>query len=169
MLIIHVDYFKCTITEKGRSKIIEELLSRTTEVKEALLILSSVEKQDEVNPENVSKKAVEEVANKILAKFPECLRYTKAQVNFWKDLAWNSTIQHARDWLALHMGSAEAMEGMRAFVEKRPADYMGIRKKLAGGESPELPWGQSTISCPKCGAKNLPQRFKFCGSCGSKL
>jgi enoyl-CoA hydratase/carnithine racemase len=124
---------------------------------------------NKVVPYSQLDEAVEEVANKILSKFPECLRYTKAQVNFWKDLAWNNTIQHARDWLALHMGSAEAMEGMRAFVEKRPADYIGIRRILANGESPELPWGQPTTTCPKCGAKNLPQRFKFCGSCGSKL
>jgi enoyl-CoA hydratase/carnithine racemase len=113
--------------------------------------------------------AVGELCNKILTKFPECLRYTKVQVNFWKDLAWNSTIQHARDWLALHMGSAEATEGMRAFVEKRPADYIGLREKLARGEAPELPWGQPIRNCPKCGAKNIPERFKFCGVCGSKL
>ena len=113
--------------------------------------------------------AVQELCNKILTKFPECLRYTKVQVNFWKDLAWNSTIQHARDWLALHMGSAEAVEGMRAFVEKRPADYIGLRERLARGEAPELPWGQPIRKCPKCGAKNIPEKFKFCGVCGSKL
>lgn len=124
---------------------------------------------NKVVPYSQLDEAVEEVADKILNKFPDCLRYTKAQVNFWKDLAWNNTIPHARDWLALHMGSAEAMEGMQAFVEKRPADYMGFREKLAKGESPELPWGQPIRTCPKCGAKNLPQRFKFCGSCGSKL
>jgi len=113
--------------------------------------------------------AVEEVCNKILSKFPECLRYTKVQVNFWKDFVWNNTIQHARDWLALHMGSTEALEGMRAFVEKRPADYKGIREKLAKGEAPEFPWGAPTKSCPKCGAKNIPEQFKFCGVCGNKL
>jgi enoyl-CoA hydratase/carnithine racemase len=122
-----------------------------------------------VVPSSKLDEAVDEVCNKILAKFPECLRYTKVQVNFWKDLAWNSTIQHARDWLALHMGSAEAIEGMRAFVEKRPADYKGLREKLARGEAPELPWGQPIRMCPKCGAKNMPNRFKFCGMCGSKL
>lgn len=113
--------------------------------------------------------AVEDVCSKILNKFPECLRYTKVQTNFWKDLAWNNTVQHARDWLALHMGSAEAIEGMQAFVEKRPANYMKLREKLAKGEPAEFPWGSLTSSCPKCGAKNLPQQFKFCGVCGGKL
>jgi threonyl-tRNA synthetase len=61
MLILHVDYFSCSLTEKGRSKLIEEPSSRTTEVGESLLVLASVEKQDEAEPENVSKKTEEEV------------------------------------------------------------------------------------------------------------
>jgi naphthoate synthase len=67
------------------------------------------------------------------------------------------------------MGSPEAMEGMRAFVEKRPPDYIGLRERLAKGEAPELPWGQPIRVCPKCGAKEIPASFKFCGVCGSKL
>jgi len=62
MLIIHVDYFNCTVTEKGRSKIIEDPPSKTIEAKEALLVLASVEKQDEANPDGVSRKAIEEIA-----------------------------------------------------------------------------------------------------------
>lgn len=59
--MLHVDYFSSTVTERGRSKIIEDVSSETTTVNEALLILASVEKQDEVNPEDVSKKAIEEI------------------------------------------------------------------------------------------------------------
>jgi len=62
MLIIHVGYFSCTVTEKGRSKIIEDPPSKTIEAEEALLVLASVEKQDETSPEDVSRKAVEEVS-----------------------------------------------------------------------------------------------------------
>jgi threonyl-tRNA synthetase len=62
MLILHVDYFRCTITKRGRSKIVEDPPSKTTEVEEALLVLASVEKQDEANPEDVSGKAVKEIA-----------------------------------------------------------------------------------------------------------
>ncbi|MCJ7635783.1 threonyl-tRNA synthetase editing domain-containing protein [Candidatus Bathyarchaeota archaeon] len=63
MLIIHVDYFSSSITQKGRSKIVEEPLTKTIETKEALLVLTSVEKQDEINPEDVSTKAVHELVN----------------------------------------------------------------------------------------------------------
>jgi threonyl-tRNA synthetase len=64
MLILHVDYFRSTITEKGRSKIVEDYnpSSKTTQVDEALLVLVSVEKQDETSPENISKRAEEEIA-----------------------------------------------------------------------------------------------------------
>ncbi|MDE3078182.1 MAG: enoyl-CoA hydratase/isomerase family protein, partial [Chloroflexota bacterium] len=58
--------------------------------------------------------AVAKLAAKLIDKFPECTRYTKQQVNFWKDLAWHSTIGHARDWLSLHYTSLEPYEGMQA-------------------------------------------------------
>jgi threonyl-tRNA synthetase len=63
MLILHVDHFSSTITEKGRSKIVEDYNpnSKTIQVDEALLILVSVEKQDETNPENISQRATEEI------------------------------------------------------------------------------------------------------------
>jgi len=65
LLILHVDYFSCTITEKGRSKVFEDLdpNSRTTVVNEALLVLASVEKQDEISSEIVSKKAIGEISS----------------------------------------------------------------------------------------------------------
>lgn len=62
MLILHVDYFKSTLTKKGRSKLIEKPTSKTTEVKDALIILTSIEKQDETNPPEIAKKAIKELA-----------------------------------------------------------------------------------------------------------
>jgi 1,4-dihydroxy-2-naphthoyl-CoA synthase len=88
---------------------------------------------------------VTKLAEELLEKFPECLRYTKQQVNFWKDLSWHLTVPHAQDWLALHFATSEPHEGMRAFVEKRPPDIAGIRKRLADGEAPEF------LPCPHCG------------------
>lgn len=61
MLIWHVDRFTCTITEKGRSPLIEEITSRETEVHEALIVFTSVEKSDEAAPERVAGKAAEEL------------------------------------------------------------------------------------------------------------
>ncbi len=63
MLMVHVDQFSSTITKKGRSKIVENYdpTSKTTQVNEALIILTSVEKKDELSPRNVSKKAADEI------------------------------------------------------------------------------------------------------------
>lgn len=62
--MLHVDDFTSQITERGRSKFFEEIDPnlKTTTVGEALLILASVERADEPNPELVAKSAGEEIA-----------------------------------------------------------------------------------------------------------
>lgn len=60
-LMLHVDSFCCRITEKGRSKVYEELDDPETRVEEALIVLSSVEKGDEKAPEVVAERAVAEI------------------------------------------------------------------------------------------------------------
>lgn len=104
-----------------------------------------------------------------LDKFLECTRYTKEQVNYWKESAWNATIGHARDWLSTHFTTVEPYEGMRAFVEKRKADYRGLRRTAAQGGSTEFLWGPYTGACSACGATGLPEGFTFCGGCGAAL
>jgi enoyl-CoA hydratase/carnithine racemase len=113
--------------------------------------------------------AVEALAQELVDKFAECLRYTKEQTNFWKNLAWHQTIGHARDWLALHYTSWEPLEGMNAFVEKRPARYRLLRQRAAEGGSSEFPWGSYARVCPACGAQSLPEDFSYCGRCGRPL
>jgi enoyl-CoA hydratase/carnithine racemase len=113
--------------------------------------------------------AVDELVKKIVDKFPECTRYTKQQVNFWKDLSWYQTAGHGRDWLALHYASLEPWEGMSAFVEKRPADYVGVRERQSYELSSEFVWGPYTKECHSCGAKGIPESFTFCGRCGAGL
>lgn len=71
--------------------------------------------------------AVDEMAEKLYNKLPECLRYAKQQLNYWRDVSWHSTIGHARDWLAIHNLSPEVREGISAFNEKRKVDYKKIR------------------------------------------
>jgi enoyl-CoA hydratase/carnithine racemase len=73
--------------------------------------------------------AVDEYCEKLANKLPECTRYTKQQLNFWRDMSWSQTIGHAREWLSIHNLSAETKEALRAFVEKRAVDYAGMRKK----------------------------------------
>jgi enoyl-CoA hydratase/carnithine racemase len=113
--------------------------------------------------------AVNGLCNELVDKFAECTRYTKANVNFWKDFAWHQTIGHARDWLSIHYTSWEPLEGMNAFVEKRKVDYRGLRERAAAGKSSEFLWGPYARTCPKCGAKHLPDEFEYCGKCGAAL
>ena len=113
--------------------------------------------------------AVDKMCETLYRKLPEATRYTKQQVNFWRDLSWGLTIGHARDWLTLHNAAPETHEAERAFVEKRQPDYDAIRKAWAEGDSPEYFWGAPTQTCPHCGAKDLPSGHKFCGNCGKEL
>jgi len=113
--------------------------------------------------------AVREMAEAVLDHFPECTRYTKQHVNVWKEMAWHPTIGHAADWLSIHYSSYEPWEGMRAFVEKRPARYRELRRLAAEGGSSEFVWGPYTGSCPACGAQGLPAGFDHCGACGAEL
>jgi len=73
--------------------------------------------------------AVDEMAEKLINKLPESMRYAKQQLNFWKEFSWGMTIGHVKDWLTVHTGSDEVQEGVRAFVEKRPIDYKRLRGK----------------------------------------
>lgn len=78
---------------------------------------------NEVVPYEKLDNAVNVLAEKLYNKLPECLRYTKQQLNFWRDFSWAATIGHAREWLSLHNLSAEVSEGVNAFKEKRKINY----------------------------------------------
>lgn len=80
---------------------------------------------------------VDEVVAKLKAKFPEKTRYTKQQLNFWRDFSWHLTIGHGRDWLAIHNTSPETWEGVKSFNQKRPPNYEDLRRRWAEDRSPE--------------------------------
>jgi enoyl-CoA hydratase/carnithine racemase len=61
---------------------------------------------------------VDEVVAKLAAKLPQTTRYAKQQLNFWRDLSWHETVNHARDWLALSMLGDEAQEAVKAFLNR---------------------------------------------------
>lgn len=113
--------------------------------------------------------AVDALCQELIDKFPECMRYTKQNVNFWKNFAWHQTIGHVSDWLSLHYTSWEPLEGMGAFVEKRPANPRMLRERAAAGQSSEFPWGAYGQTCPNCESKYLPNDFDYCGRCGASL
>jgi enoyl-CoA hydratase/carnithine racemase len=62
---------------------------------------------------------VDEVVEKLAAKLPETTRYAKQQLNWWRDVSWNETVGHARDWLSMSMLGKEAQDAVRAFLDKR--------------------------------------------------
>ena len=86
---------------------------------------------NEVVPRKQLDGAVERMAKKLINKLPECTRYTKQQLNVWRDFSWSMTIGHARDWLTVHTSAPEIVEGIKAFSEKRPIDYEKLRKELS--------------------------------------
>ncbi len=85
---------------------------------------------NEVVPREQLDAAVERMAQNLIRKLPECTRYTKQQLNFWRDFSWALTIGHVRDWLTVHTSAPEIVEGITAFAEKRPIDYEKIRLQM---------------------------------------
>lgn len=83
---------------------------------------------NQVVPRAELDEAVDVMCEKLVNKLPECIRYAKQQLNFWRDFSWHLTVGHARDWLSIHNLAPEVHEGIQAFVEKRPVDYEKIRR-----------------------------------------
>src|ERR671937_1517076 len=62
---------------------------------------------------------VERLVESLARKLPQTTRYAKQHLNFWKDLAWHETINHARDWLALSMATEEPRAAIEKFLERK--------------------------------------------------
>jgi enoyl-CoA hydratase/carnithine racemase len=62
--------------------------------------------------------AVDEYVDKLARKLPQTTRYAKQQLNWWRDLSWNETVGHARDWLAMSMLGDEAKEAIERFLKR---------------------------------------------------
>jgi enoyl-CoA hydratase/carnithine racemase len=85
----------------------------------------------QVVPRRKLDRAVEVMSEKLVNKLPECTRFTKQQLNFWRDLSWSMTIGNVRDWLTVHTSAPEIQEGIKAFSEKREIDYKRLRTRMA--------------------------------------
>ena len=103
-------------------------------------------------------RTVDALVENLRAKLPEAMRYTKAQLNWWRDLVWSQTATHARDWLAVHSTADETKEAVAAFHEKRAPRFEELRFMQAAPRS-----------CDRCGATGLPAGHGFCGVCGNAI
>jgi enoyl-CoA hydratase/carnithine racemase len=99
------------------------------------------------------------LAASLRAKLPEALRYTKTQLNWWRDLVWSQTVTHARDWLAVHSTADETREAVAAFHEKRAPRYEELRRLQAGAGR----------VCPSCGERGISAYATHCPGCGVGL
>jgi enoyl-CoA hydratase/carnithine racemase len=61
---------------------------------------------------------VDGIVESLLRKLPQTTRYAREHLNFWRNLAWHETINHARDWLALSMATDEPRAAIEKFLEK---------------------------------------------------
>lgn len=113
---------------------------------------------NEVVPRKELDAAVNRMAGKLFKKLPECTRYTKQQLNFWRDFSWTMTIGHAKDWLTVHTSAPEIIEGIKAFNEKRPVDYEKIRRQQADGRSQKT--DKSRIQEPEISSKKKTKKRK---------
>jgi naphthoate synthase/2-ketocyclohexanecarboxyl-CoA hydrolase len=69
---------------------------------------------------------VDRWCQEILDKSPQSLRIAKTALNFESDLLY-AAFAHGMEMLALTYGNQENMEGVRAFLEKRPPDFRRFR------------------------------------------
>ena len=99
------------------------------------------------------------LAASLRAKLPEALRYTKTQLNWWRDLAWSQTVTHARDWLAIHSTADETREAVAAFHEKRSPRYEELRRQQVGVGR----------TCTSCGESGISAYANYCPGCGAQL
>jgi len=130
--------------------------------------------------------AVNMLCGKLIDRFPESLRQTREQLSYWKDAAWQATLERTREGLAAQLASDEAREGFAALADKREIDYRAFRRRDSqvnpvNGQSPsELQPASASQpmhkvaadlarDCLSCGASGLPAAFQFCGICGQRL
>jgi enoyl-CoA hydratase/carnithine racemase len=71
-----------------------------------------------VVPEAELDAKVDEVVAKLAQKLPQTTRYAKQQLNWWRDISWHETVNHARDWLALSMLNDETQDAIKGFLER---------------------------------------------------
>ena len=123
---------------------------------------------NKVVPNEDLDKEVDKLCQTLLKKAPWSLRFTKDQINVWFDMV-SHTLRQGNDFWCLQSTTPEPLEGINAFLEKRPPQHVKLREKTASGKSHTYLWGPPTRVCPKCNTRWLPEEFTFCGKCGAKI
>ena len=72
---------------------------------------------------------VDGICQEILDKSPQSLRIAKVALNAGSDQEFYSSFFPTAELLASIYGNAENMEGIRAFLEKRPPNYRQYRAR----------------------------------------
>jgi 1,4-dihydroxy-2-naphthoyl-CoA synthase len=89
---------------------------------------ASIGLANEALPATEVKGRVEEIVQQMKGYSSQTLRATKVSLNFDSDALYPSW-QHGMELLANIWGSEESLEGMNAFLEKRPADFHQFRER----------------------------------------
>jgi len=83
---------------------------------------------NQVVPDNELDKAVFDLCESILDKSPQSIRIAKIALNAGSDQEFYSSYFPAAELLASVVGNEENMEGVSAFLEKRPTNFRKYRK-----------------------------------------
>jgi len=123
---------------------------------------------NQVVPMSMLDSTIADLCEKLYKKLPECTRYTKQQLNFWRDFSWSMTVGHARDWLSLHAGSSEVAYGLESFRTKTEIDYAAVRKEASLANRARADGQTAGTTCHNC-QQSVPAANAFCGQCGTKM
>ena len=83
---------------------------------------------NESHPPDMVQARVEEIVQQIKGYSSQTIRATKVSLNFDSDALYPSW-KHGMELLANIWGTEESLEGMNAFLEKRPADFHQFRER----------------------------------------
>jgi len=112
---------------------------------------------------------VRELVDGMLDLSPTSLHYFKVHMNWWRDIVWRTTWEHAKEFFSLNIGSVEPTEGLAAFQQRRPRKMQKIRDSIGRGLDPHYPYGPYERTCGRCGAEYLPLHSTHCLKCGHAL
>lgn len=80
---------------------------------------------DRVVPEGEAVKAAEEMANRIVRNAPEAVRQIKNAIQMGMDMSLEGASEYCQKNCMMTIATRDAMEGTKAWLEKRPAQWQG--------------------------------------------